>query len=87
MQARFRLDGCHDLEIVGDVPRSAQDSASVSIRILRTPLPMLVPSGIQCSDVGYMQAPTETMIAVSLQPSYARAIASALLSAATEARG
>jgi hypothetical protein len=84
MKASFSIDGCHDLEITGNVPRTANDPASVCINLLRTPLPQLMsaPDVANC----YVQPPTEVVLSVSLRPSHARAIASALLSAATEAK-
>lgn len=42
MLATFKLDGCHVLEIGGDLPRAMNDPASVSLQITRTQLPMLM---------------------------------------------
>ena len=87
MRSAFSLDGCHELEITGNVPRGAGDPESVCINLLYTPLPTLMSTGdAERGERGYVQGPTETRMSVSLRPSHARAIASALLSAATEAR-
>lgn len=88
MRVSFSLDGCHEMEITGNVPRSVNDPESVCINVLRTPLPTLAPAppGTANMPPQYFQSPTETLLSVSLRPSHARALASALLSAATEAR-
>jgi hypothetical protein len=86
MRMSFDLDGCHAIEITGNVPRVQHDPASVCINVLYTPLPM-PPARTENEPEGdYIQLPTQTKLSVSLKPSHARAIASALLSAATEAR-
>ena len=83
MRASFSLDGCYELEISGNVPRTQRDPESVCLNLLHTPLPVPMPGP---DGTGYVQPPTETTFSISLRPSHARAIASALLSAATEAR-
>jgi len=87
MRASFSIDSLHELEITGDVPRHEHDPASVCLNVLRTPLPVKNVYGPKEAGPEYTQGPTETIISVSLRPSHARAIASAMLSAATEARG
>lgn len=84
MKATFQLDGCHTLSVTDNVPRHAADPASVSIQLDRAPLPTVhaLPDG----STGMTYAPTECVFSTQLVPSYARAIASALLSAATEAK-
>jgi hypothetical protein len=39
MDASFKLDGCHTLEVRCDVPRLAHDPASVSLQVVYHPLP------------------------------------------------
>ena len=88
MRMSFSLDGCHELEVTGNVPRTENDPASVCINVLYTPLPTLMPPPENTANMPpqYVQGPTETKMSVSLKPSHARAIASALLAAATEAK-
>ena len=92
MRMKFYLDGCYTLTIGGDLPRIKHDPRSVGIQIDHTPLPepTLAYSG---SSEGpsvthaVMSRPEPQCVAsFNMKPSHARAIASALLSAATEAK-
>lgn len=90
MQAEFRLDGCHSIRISTDVPRDSRDRASVGLQLEYTPL--RVPGDPiqtfhdQCGSAFDLPVPPGTKILMSarLRSSEARAIASMLLSAATE---
>lgn len=72
MRATFELDSCYELQISEDIPRASGDSGSVGVQVTHTPLG---------------ESTSELVFALNLKPSHARAIASALLAAATEARG
>lgn len=85
MNMQFRLDGCYTLEItdnghlVSPDGRSGSGSAgNVGIQLLYEPLQVGTPDRAP-------DAP-KSLLQVFLKPSQARAIASAMLSAATEAR-
>lgn len=92
MRMRFELDGCYALTIGGDMPRPAGSPESVGVQVDYTPLPApeLAYSGNSGGESvasAIMGRPeTRCLVAFSVKPSHARAIASALLSAATEAK-
>lgn len=86
MHTTFKLDGCHILEIGSDVPRDSYNPNSVGLQLTKRPLPMPDPT-CPADGTAFVVAPEEAIFAVSLTPSHARAIASALLSAATESKG
>jgi hypothetical protein len=76
MIAMFRLDGCYTLRIGEDEPRTMSTPGSVGLQITYDKLTLPPDS----------PAPTEIIAAFSLRRSQARAIASAMLSAATESK-
>lgn len=76
MRTTFQLDPCTMLVVQGDIPRCASDNGSVHIQIEHTPLSL----------DGSEQPPADMPFACVLTPSHARAIASAILAAATDAR-
>jgi hypothetical protein len=77
METTFKLDGCHYLIVCGDMPRVASDARSVLLQVNHKPLP----------NVDGTCPPDDLVVSFTVAPSEARAIASAILSAATEARG
>ena len=93
MEATFKLNGYHTLRINTDVPRRSGDG-SVGFQVECTPISLPgdpVSSetfGERCASGTDLPVPPGNRILMSqnLKPSEARAIASALLSAATEGR-
>ena len=76
MRSVFQMDSCYELTIVEDCPRAFGDPRNVTISVTHTPLSLpSEPSGA-----------AEHVVTFNLKPSHARAVASALLAAATEAR-
>lgn len=91
MEALFKIDGCHNIRISSDVPRGMGDPRSVGFQLEYTPLRLPgdpEPVADACGSSSDLPVPTGTKILMSkiLRSSEARAIASMLLSAATEAR-
>lgn len=91
MTTMFTLDGCHALRISSDVPRNASDAGFVGFQLEYTPMRLPgdpEPTENQCSSSTDLPVPRGTRILMSknLRRSEARAIASAMLSAATESR-
>lgn len=85
MRASFLLSGGYTLVVTGDVPRVKGDAASVSVEIVDPPAAAVGGSGGAGSGsaVAYVAQRTTQL---HMKISEARAIASAILSAATEAR-
>ena len=88
MNAAFKLDGCYTLELTDSGYLSSPDGVSgacskgnVGIQVLYAPLAL----GNVDEGPG-APMPQKSVLQAFLKPSQARAIASALLSAATEAR-
>ena len=92
MRMKFDIDGCYTLSITEDAVRAVGDPGSVGIQVDYTPLPTpeLAYSGSSdgASSVSAVMGRPETrcMVSFNVKPSHARAIASALLSAATAVR-
>lgn len=90
MEAQFKLDGCHVIRISTDVPRMRGDVGVVGFQLEYTPLRLPgdpVESDQCCSSTDLpVPAGTKILMSKNLRSSEARAIASMLLSAATESR-
>lgn len=74
MRAKFDV-GIYTMSVTGDAPRNAGDGRSVAVQI----------DAMRFTGANPSETTTEMVCAFTLKPSHARAIASALLSAATEA--
>lgn len=84
MDTIFKIDGLTSLKISTDPPRNVSDACKfVWIQVDRTPLPTLIGHG---DEQGYGQAPTEVIASFGMRPGEARTIASALMTAAQQAR-
>lgn len=91
MQATFNLDGCHAIRITTDQPRLSGDRGAVGFQLEYTPFRLPgdpEPEFDQCCSGTDLPVPKGTKILMSknMRSSEARAIASMLLSAATESR-
>ena len=88
MNATFKLDGCTTLRIGTDLMLPDQYAPRGYVALLLEREPMMGPMGPSANDAMPTAPvpPTEITTLAVLPPSQARAMASVLLSAATEAR-